>query len=486
MRGSKRIEWPVVVMLAVLAFVNAICWAKVIPPGEAPDEAGHYEVVAFESVFGRIPEFGVDDYGAGTRVALDGYRTPYYAYSAQPGLAYFASAVAVRLLGELTAEPYLAARYPGALWAALMTLVVFAGTRAMFPRERGAALLAAVFATCWPQLTLVFSYTNNDGLTTLVCAALVGHWHSGNARGWRTRDVILLGLLAGIVLLNKPNGFLLVGASILVLLTEVPGGWVRRARAAAVAGGVALATAGWWYLEAYSRYGWDLFAAARAESMREGLGAEWASARHFGLGLFETAYGEFPLYGEPWIVGTLRSAVGVLGEMTVHLPGGSYVLVGSLSLSGLIGFAVLTSRRGLSGGNGARFDATRLISLGLLPALLLLSLYRSWSFDYQAQGRYLFPAMLPFLAVVSAGLVGPLRGWWRGVAGLGASVSLFLLATDTFVVRLLRMYDQTFGDFWSAHTGAATSWVLALIGGLAGSILCWVRLAGEPEDPGLE
>lgn len=486
MSGSKRIEWSVVVVLAALAFVNAICWAKVIPPGEAPDEAGHFEVVAFESVFGRIPEFGVDDYGAGTRLALDGYRTPYYAYSAQPGLAYIASAAAVRLLGELTAEPYLAARYPGAVWAALMTLVVFAGTRAMFPRESGAALLAAVFVTCWPQLTLVFSYTNNDGLTTLVCAAVVGHWHAGRAKGWRSRDVILLGFLAGLVLLNKPNGFLLAGASMLVLAAEVPGGWLRRARSIGLACGATLATAGWWYLEAHSRYGWDLFAAARAESLREGLGVEWASARHFGLGLFETVYGEFPLYGEPWIVGTLRSAVGVLGEMTVHLPRGSYALVGSLSVLGLFGFALLTSHRGLRGENGERVDATRLVSLSLLPALLLLSLYRSWSFDYQAQGRYLFPAMLPFLAVVSWGLVGPLRGWWRGAAGLCVTVSLILLVTDTFVVRLLRMHDQTFGDFWSAHTGAAAMWVLTLIGGLAGSILYWLRLGAEPEDARLE
>jgi len=481
---DARFEWVVVVGLAAFAFVNALCWAHAVALGDAPDEPGHFEVVAFEYIFRTIPEFGVDDYGTAGRIALDGFRTPINTYSAQPGLSYIASVVAMDLFCNESQDCARVARYPGALWAALLTCFVFWGARAMVPGERGVAILAATVATCWPQLGFVFGYINNDGLTAVVCAGLVAAWFTGRNEGWRDRDAAVLGLFAGLVLLNKPNGFPLVGVAGLVLLWTLDGPVSRRARAVAITAGTAIAISGWWYAIAYSRYGWDLFASGRAEELRRQIGVEWSSGRFYGMSLLETAFGDFPRFGETWIGGTLRSSMGVFGPLTIGLPDWAYRIGAGLTVVAAVGLVVAVARsvklrKGL--------DLVFVVSLLLVPALLALSLLRSWSFDYQAQGRYLFPAMLPYTAFLAIGLLGPFGRRARGVAGFAIMLLMFWIEADAFVVRLLGAYRRTFADFFVSDGCLASLWAGTMVVAVGASTLYWVRMTelagGKKETP---
>jgi 4-amino-4-deoxy-L-arabinose transferase-like glycosyltransferase len=478
MSVASRTEWAVVAAFALFALVNALCWAVVTPLGDAPDEPGHFEVVAFEAAFGEIPEFGVDDYGTTRRIAIDGYPSPLNTYSAQPGISYIVSAGAIRLLGDRLDEPARAARFPGALWAAMMTIVVFAGVRAMFPDEADAAVLAALVAALWPQLAFLFSYINNDGLTTVACAGLVATWFVGRNRGWRAPEAAALGIASGLVLLNKPNGFPLVLVGGLLFLAGLEGSLRSRGLRVVVAAAAGLATCGWWYLIAFRRYGWDLLASGRAERLRDELGVQWASGQFYGKSLLETAFDPFPRFGETWIEGTFRTAVGVLGELTIPLPEWAYVIVGAITIASILGFAVSLFKQEAW---RSRLSLMHVAAFLLLPAFLGLSLFRSWAHDFQAQGRYLFPAMLPFLGFLAVGVLQPFRGRWRGVAGALVTLAFVFVLVDSFLIRLLGAYRMTFSDLWNRTPVLAALWVASLLVALGAASLYWLRVGGGPE-----
>lgn len=464
-RGPGRAPAEIVLLsaLAIFAAVNVSCWIHVLPLGDAPDEHSHYEVVLFEAVFRAIPEVGVDDFAAIVRLGADGYRSPLYTYSAQPGLSYIVSAAAIELLGDRSPESAIYARYPGVIWAAAMPLIAFWGVRRMYPRTRGAAAIAATVAAFWPQLAFVFSYTNNDGMTAVASTALVASWLAGARAGWRMRDAVLTGCLVGIVFLNKPNGYpigaLTAGAMALTLREGFRTSVLRCAAAAAAA----VAVSGWWWMIAWQRYGFDLLAEGRANSVRESLGVAWAAGRTYGMSMLETAIGRYPrFYAKTWLEGTLTSGIGEFGALTIGLPAGVYLLVGALTAAALAGTA--WSAANGNGGDDRRFVLLKLLVYALLPLELLLSLYRSWAFDFQAQGRYLFPALISLLALYGAGLGGSSRRGrsWR-LRGLITSLTFAGIGVYAFAVTLLEGYRSSLVEFVSERSLHGWLWVCATL-----------------------
>ncbi|MFN2443963.1 MAG: hypothetical protein ABR517_14910 [Thermoanaerobaculia bacterium] len=404
-------------LTALLCFSAAtvLSWSSAIPIGRAPDEEAHLEVAVFEARHGRIPEFGVDDAGAFIYETADGRRTPYLTYSAQPGLAYPISAAAIRLTGAEERSAGRVARLPGVLYAMLFVALVFAAARAALPHRPYVPFLAAVLAAGWPQLTFIFSYMNNDGLTIVGSSALVWSWYVAIRRGWRTADVVRTGVLAGFVLLNKPHGYVFVAAAFFLMATTGSGGAAAAARRLAAGGATAMAVSGWWFLLAVSRYGSDIFAERRARELISGLGVDFSSGKVYGFSMWDLLTRPFPRYDGYWIAGTLKSTVGVFEDMNVPLPQAIYGAFALLVLLAAVGWWAGRSR--VNSADWWQIRLAHVVTGSLLPLLLLLSLYRSWSLDFQAQGRYLLPAAVPLLIGIAGGLsgfavaAGAARGW---------------------------------------------------------------------------
>jgi hypothetical protein len=476
-----RHERALLAALAIFSAVNVFCWIRVMPLGEGPDEQSHYEVVLFEAVFRAIPEVGVDDFGARVMAGADGYRSPLYTYSAQPGLSYIVSAAAIELFGDRSPESAIYARVPGIAWAALMPLVVFWGVARMAPGCRRAAVLAATAAAFWPQLTFVFSYTNNDGLTAIAAAALIASWFAGARSGWRTRDALVTGCLTGILLVGKPNGFPIALMAAPAMLLTLRGGFNRGFGRCAAAAGSAVAVSGWWWAIAFQRYGLDLMAEGRADAIRRSLGVAWACGRTYGLSMLETAIGRYPrFYAKTWLHGTLTSGIGEFGKLTIPLPGQVYLIVGALTLLAFAGACVWAWRNRSS--ESASMRLLQLLVLLLLPLELGLSLYRSWAFDFQAQGRYLFPALFPYFALLGVGLVGSIRRERvRRAAGLAASLVIAGIGLHAFAVTLLEAYRLSLVEFVASSRIAGGVWVVCATAAVVALVLYWVtRDSGRP------
>lgn len=97
------------------------------------------------------------------------------------------------------------------------------------------------------------------------------------------------------------------------------------------------------------------------------------------------------LFRERWLAMTGASFVGVYGWMTFYSPTTVYLLLGIGWVTLIAGVFVMTVTK-----PPKLQRVFHAIAWGHFPLLLALSIYHSWVYDFQAQGRYLFP-FLPIL-----------------------------------------------------------------------------------------
>ena len=128
-----------------------------------------------------------------------------------------------------------------------------------------------------------------------------------------------------------------------------------------------------------------------------------------------------------WYASSLASLYGKFGHMTVQLPALHYRAMGLL-----FGFFVaLTYWFGVR--RRRTLSAAVKLALWMAPvfvgANVLASLYNSWTYDFQPQGRYLFPALMP-LALMLAGAF-PYEPRWSRTLRIASWVAACLLCLVT-------------------------------------------------------
>lgn len=128
-----------------------------------------------------------------------------------------------------------------------------------------------------------------------------------------------------------------------------------------------------------------------------------------------------------WYTSSLASLYGKFGYLTVQLPSLQYRAIGLLC--GL--FVTLTYWFGVT--RRRNLPAAVILALWSAPVFVatsvLASLYNSWTYDFQPQGRYLFPALMP-LALMLAG-VFPYEPHWSRTLRIATWVAACLLCLVT-------------------------------------------------------
>jgi len=128
-----------------------------------------------------------------------------------------------------------------------------------------------------------------------------------------------------------------------------------------------------------------------------------------------------------WFERSFQSAFGVFGYFTISAPQPYYDLVR------WTGFALFIFVFGSIFLRGGIVESGLALSvLGFSAALIAVSLYHSWTVDFQAQGRYLFP-IIPMLGILYARTY---RVIYRPVLVLGVT-SMYMLSVYAFIFEAL-------------------------------------------------
>ena len=420
-------------VVVFLALACAYSWITPVPPGDShnPDEDAHVRYVQVVAA-GRLPVL------RGDRLASDGYEAH------QPPLYYALCAPVYRValrFGPVAAVR--AVRGVSMLLEALTILAVFGGVRTLFPRDSRLALGAAGFVALLPMHIALAASVTNDALADLWMA--VGFWlvaslaaanPSGDAAGW-TRGALRLGLVLGLGAWTKAVCLPLFLAAFLAFVLAArerlaPASSALRAGALCLGVGALLASG--WLLRNQALYGDPLAQRAftqvlgathvntPASSMARFFGgpvpyagavAQWTQASFWGgFDSMRLFWGQSPSQPHP----DYQRAPGPVYGLLLLLCAG----------------AVLGLLRSLRPGvlSAAQRIGLRCGGLLILSAVLFLLQFNRLYF--QAQGRFLFPALAP----LALGFVLGWRGWlpddqrFGGFLGvLGAGLLLLNLYT---------------------------------------------------------
>ena len=414
------------VAIIVFATLSALLWALIrIPGAGGPDEANHLALIERIRDTGGIPLFAGFDRSDFTwtpgRVINAFELTPNVSALALAGLASvtrLSDPLSTLLLGRL----YAVSLFPVTLLLAHLTLRILIPKR---PAERVWALTA--LATL-PQFMLVHSYVTND--TPSIAAASLAIYLT--ARGWRNgfrrRDAVLLGLALGLVGLHKANGLVVVpmaGGLIVWQLRHNPPRLVRTLGTVAIP---ALAVAGWWYVRMLVVYG-DPIGTGTTKAAIEAVGTAVATPQDQGLTPWEYAR------ESGWVEGSFRSFWAGYGVRKMTISDAGYLALLAMLVVGASGLiAGVWRAHGRAASNGAVWTV-----LGLTVAgLWVLNLLTSWTLDGAAMhGRYVYPAIIPFAALLAVGLGRALAVTNRSEFMLALTVPLMVVGNLAYFVHVV-------------------------------------------------
>lgn len=382
-----------ILCLVATFVVNAFVWSLVIPYNRAPDEHWHMVEVEFIAREHRLPVFGKNE-DAYLIVTPQGQ--PIDPYALHPALSYLAGAT---LAASLPVETFRAARLFSLFTAAALVLVAFLVGREIFRGDDAMALAIAGVIAFVPQFTFVAAYVNTDALAALASGATLLLSVRGMARGWTVGLCLALGVALGLVLLSKYNAYFALLFAAYAVALSLRGVWSTVGKALLAIAVPAVAVSGWWFLRNIAIYGEPVPNAVLAAAIRQ-------EAPNWVMGYAGRGYNVISLsLGTPWWEWTFKSFWGMFDYMRLPLDRWHYVALLVFTFvcaTGLmIGLAVRLRARSISLRD---WRAQVLLFFGvLIVAQVLSSLFASLYKDFQAQGRYVFPALIPIATYLVLG-----------------------------------------------------------------------------------
>lgn len=464
-----------------LYLVLGILYAVRTPAWQTPDEPAHVQVVAQLAESGCCPVIAPGDWDQALLSELTSARfapelldaIPSIQYEDhQPPLFYLLAMPVYTAAGG----GWLALRLLSLLLGAGVVIAAYAAARMLLPAQGWLAVSAAAFTALIPQHLAMLAAANNDAQAEFAVALglllMIAYLRGTGERGlawafagvaavlaavfllaavpaggvaplltgvaaaataaaaavlWRWRSEtppaligVALGAIAGLAFLTKMNAAFLAGVVALAVLLRwafTPGLTGRQRalgflRDGLLAAGVALALGGIWWARNVSVYGFpDLFGLRAHDAVVVG---QLRTADFFAdLGAAEGL--------RHFLLTTYHSAWGQLGWMALPLPDWAYLLITAfLALAGG-GWLVRGFRRERPPLDApARWRRLAWIALATAAGLVLVQYAYYNTVFYQAQGRYLFPALLPVSLAVALGLAG----WSRLAADGRARLAL--------------------------------------------------------------
>ena len=400
----KKVSTETVVEMLFFLFllVFYLMWARVQPNGAGPDEPMRYQIAYYIYQHGSLP---VGDDPAVRNIVWG------ISYAFSPILDYMIAAVFMKLASFITTAPFallMAARFVnillglGTVWLALDM-----GKR-LFDRRK--AWIFAAFVGLLPGSLFVFTYVNCDALAVFSTAVIVYAWVRYLTEGWTYKNCIILAVGVAVCALSYYNAYGFILCSIfffgitLFMEAEKNGSYAGFAKKGLLVCAIVLILAAWWFIRNAILYDGD-FLGMNASSICAEKYAKPAykpsqkqTPQMAGYTFWDMLNQGFPKSeGFSWVELVSESFVGRFGNMDVFMPKWlinnymDFIKAGFLLifLHPVKTFAFRVKKQWSVQG---MFNWFMLIAM-IIPNIL--NAYYSYASDYQPQGRYSLPMLIP-------------------------------------------------------------------------------------------
>jgi uncharacterized membrane protein YiaA len=251
---------------------------------------------------------------------------------------------------------------------------------------------------------------NNDALAILSTSLIVWFWIRGIESNWDIKACVGLAVSISICALSYYNAYGFILCSIILFFITAPKDKKLIKNTLIIVGIVAL-LAGWWFIRNAVLYDGDFLgmrsmdACAEAHAWPEVRPSAHTTPMSQGMSIFDM------LIHTTWILSVGRSFIGKFGGMNVTMPMWTYPFA---IVFFLVGFVLLfkNERKAFSFRTDKEGKKYALLTwIMVLAAIIpnLLSMYNSYASDYQPQGRYSLPMIIPFFYFIAIGYGSVLR-----------------------------------------------------------------------------
>lgn len=410
LKEKKKRELAAEFVFYLLVFAAITCFAMVQTYGDPPDEINRFKVVNYICHHGRLP------HGADPEVILAGYGA---SYAFQPILTYIIQGFLLRFLRLFTSDGYvllLAARMVNVIFGVLMAYFVRRIAKEAWknPYLQWVFTLMAVFL---PQNIFIHSYVNTDSMAMLSVAIIFYVLLRTQRTGYSRCDCVLLAI--GIILcaMSYYNAYgIIVAAMVVFALNYVHIEnkrlcieWSELLHKGILISVMVLAGIGWWFIRNAALYDGDII----AMNARRECAIQTATADYNPLTRFNYRNSDMSLVDMLFKTGYLTllrdSFIAMFGPMIIPTHGLIYLYYKRFWIvtcaAALLPHKFLGKESKEQRKIGRKNKLVFYFSMALFCAITIgLSIYYSYTWEYQPQGRYILPVLIPLMYLVTLGV----------------------------------------------------------------------------------
>lgn len=400
------------------------------PFGDPPDEFNRYLIPEYIAEHGTLP----NGYDESIRIPAYGF-----SYAFQPILPYMAQGYIMRLVRCFTRTEsaiFYSARLTDFFFGLVMAVFVLLLGRKWF-RNPWLQYLFCFLVMFLPQSIFLHTYVNTDSCCMMSIAIMLYGLTCGLEDGFSDRSCVVMS--AGIILcaLSYYNAYGFILSCILLFAARFlswENGRIRLERKPFLQKGIRISALvllciGWWFIRSYVLYDGDFLglrtrdlcgALYGNEDMKPGARITYRSQGYSLVSM---------LFRSDFCVLSVNSFICMYGPMIVSTALWIYRFYKYLFILGILGCVLplraCPARDRCPADRGIRFAGCPALS-GFFHANMImcmaipcvLSLIYSYGTDYQPQGRYLMPALIPLCYYCVRGIQKGLACLWTAAASI--------------------------------------------------------------------
>lgn len=378
-------------------------WSIIQTPNTTPDEGMKFRVCRYIAEQKSLPK-GDDP------LVRDRIWGTSYGY--QPMLSYIVGGVFIAIVKLFTNNVnnwYYAARFVSVLCCTGMVFFLIKIADQLIHNK-----FKWVFITVTallPQVLFLGTYINNDSLALLASSIIIYAWILGIKSCWDRKSCIYLGIGVGLCAMSYYNAYGYILTSIIlffayfVLNKDKISDKKSIIKKFSLVSIVTLLISGWWFIRCGIIYNGDFLGLSSSDKCAEKYArpdfkpSQIKTPYRRGISFFRM------LTSEKWCEISYLSFIALFACMSFNLFEGIYVLYAIFFVVCLMGLLLKVHRKGYL--RNKHENRNLLLFNGILVANIiipiLLSMYYSYFNDFQPQGRYLMPLLIPFMYFVTTG-----------------------------------------------------------------------------------
>lgn len=393
---------PVDFVLPLLCLLVYTVWSSVLPITSAPDEAMRLPIPTFILNHGYLPN------GDEAEIVHGIWGTSYAFVPYGSSLLATLFARVIMFFTQSQEAIVWAIRQSSVLPAAGTVLLCELIGKRVFAHPLSPYMLALLCGFL-PQAVFCASYLNNECLMVFCTAAVIHAWLLGTQTSWTAKNEVYLGVGLGVLALTYYFGYWYMIVSIPIYIAskasqsrDSSNGKLAVFRGICTVLLVAFAVGGWFFVRNAIIHNGDVFgmktssALSEQNALPEFKPSVRTTPRKEGVGLLELLVGIYR--DNNWFIDCIRSAIGYFGFIEIPLTEHTYVAYMAffgISLLCCVPYVIKSTSQ----------KRCYLAICVLLCALsVAMSLYFSWSSDYEPQGRYFASGLIPFMMLITCGL----------------------------------------------------------------------------------